>query len=229
MSLRTLVKKAVMPFMRGRWVDIRPNDYVIVSYPRSGNTMLRYALAYILAQGKSASYKQADIFVPDIYIASNYQLSRIPAPRYVKSHECFQPHYRKVLYLVRNPRDVAISYYNYKHIRGEIDKAMSFEEFLNNFLDGGVDRFGAWPDHVASWLSVERTEADFKLVQYEHLLADKKTVLRDICEFLNIAVTDDVLDKTVDVTDVQKMHQQWQKENGNKKAVDDFSRACHQL
>jgi hypothetical protein len=203
--VRRILKKMVSPFFQGRLVDIRPSDYMIVSYPRSGNTMLRYALAHILSKEEAVNYKTVRALIPDIYETFNYQLRKMPSPRYLKSHECFKPYYCKVLYLVRHPRDVASSYYHYKRVRNEIDAHLSFEEFYEKFLEGGIDRYGSWPDHVASWIGARGESKDFKIVKYEDLMTHKKENLREICDFLNIPVTEDTLDKVVVATSMENM------------------------
>ena len=74
--------------------------------------------------------------------------------RLIKSHEPYSgPQkrvYRKAIYLIRDGRDVAVSYY-YTLIRRGLYEG-DFGPFLRLFLAGGVDGYGPWHEHVESWL-----------------------------------------------------------------------------
>ena len=75
--------------------------------------------------------------------------------RLIKSHEPYSgPQkrvYRKAIYLIRDGRDVAVSYY-YTLIRRGLYEG-DFGPFLRLFLGGGVDGYGPWHQHVESWLA----------------------------------------------------------------------------
>jgi hypothetical protein len=94
-------------------------DYYLVSYPRSGNTWLRAMIAELLYGKSGESIKDIQYYVPDIHVAtSKHRL--IPSPfRVFKSHDrllndaYFTPNYKKVIYLIRDPRDVVISHFRY--------------------------------------------------------------------------------------------------------------------
>jgi len=43
------------------------------------------------------------------------------AARIIKSHEYFDPRSKKVIYIVRDPRDVALSYYDFSRKYRQID------------------------------------------------------------------------------------------------------------
>jgi sulfotransferase family protein len=51
--------------------------------------------------------------IPDEEAQSNRYLKRVHSPRVIKSHQYFDHRYPKVLYITRDPRDVAFSYYNF--------------------------------------------------------------------------------------------------------------------
>jgi hypothetical protein len=91
----------------------------------------------------------------------------------LKSHEFFDPRYRKVIYVVRDPRDVLVSYYfQYRRRNQHKTEVCSMEQYMNAFLSGELDAFGSWQDNVGSWVGARRGAADFLLVRYEDLSAD---------------------------------------------------------
>ena len=128
--------------------------------------------------------------------------------RLIKSHERPSwPHassYRKAVYLVRDGRDVSISYYHW-YLRSGLYGGR-FDGFLRLFLAGRLDGYGAWHEHVRSWLASAPARADaLLLVRYEDLLAKPTEELAGIARFLGLDVSSDraedaVRSSTVDMT-----------------------------
>jgi hypothetical protein len=45
----------------------------------------------------------------------------MPRPGIIKSHQYFDPRYKRVIYVVRDPRDVALSQFHFHRKRGLIE------------------------------------------------------------------------------------------------------------
>ncbi|MEZ5062909.1 MAG: sulfotransferase domain-containing protein [Solirubrobacterales bacterium] len=104
----------------------------------------------------------------------------------IKSHERFsrtggQGRHR-FIYLVRDGRDVAVSYFFFCRRHGTW--AGSFDDFLDAFLDGRLDGYGAWQDHVEGWLGTGADRSDHILLRYEDLHADASGELERCAAFL---------------------------------------------
>ena len=67
-----------------------------------------------------------EYIIPDIYKNTEKDLKVIKRPRVLKSHEYYDPRQKKLIYLVRDPRDVVISYYHCES-RGEAIFKMNAE------------------------------------------------------------------------------------------------------
>ena len=75
----------------------------------------------------------------------------LPRPRVLKSHESFQPHYPSVIYIVRDPRDVAVSYYHHAMKWGNVTTIIRWKtSFRDSFArkmiasgDRGLTTFSA--------------------------------------------------------------------------------------
>ena len=96
-----------------RSVTVRRNDVFLVSYPRSGNTWLRFIISNLVEPLAPVDFITLEHRAPDIHINSDRAMQRLRDPRFLKSHEYFDPRYRRVLYVVRDPRDIVPSYYRY--------------------------------------------------------------------------------------------------------------------
>ena len=86
-----------------RDLTVLPTDVFLVSYPRSGNTWLRFLLANAL-RPEQATFTTVGEVVPDIYDETDRELLRRPSPRILKSHEPFDPRYPRVVTRSRSLR-----------------------------------------------------------------------------------------------------------------------------
>ena len=105
----------------GRALQIFPDDVFLVSFPKSGNTWTRFLIANLAHPEQPASFANLYELVPDPEGTPKRIFDRIPRPRIIKSHECFDPRYPRVIYIVRDPRDVALSQYHYHRKCRKID------------------------------------------------------------------------------------------------------------
>ena len=106
---------------------------------------------------------------------SSRYLKRIPRPRIIKSHEYFDPRYKKVIYIVRDPRDVALSYYDFcAEISADRRPVSRSRRFVSDFVGGRLSSvdWGTWGENVASWFYTRSGRPNFLLLRYEDMLAD---------------------------------------------------------
>lgn len=193
-------------FKVGRRLSVRQDDVFIVSYPKSGNTWTRFLIANLLC-GEGASFSNIETLVPDIYGHSDKRLLALPSPRYFKSHESFDPRYKKVILIVRDPRDVAVSYFHYLKKFRLVSDDMDIEHFVVPFIRGKFDDFGSWGENVGSWLGARGGDESLLILRYEDMLADAKGALVTIAKFIGLAVDDDKLDMAVKNSSFESMRE----------------------
>ena len=67
----------------------------------------------------------------------------MPRPRVIRDHGPFNPQYKNVIYIVRDPRDVVTSAYNFFVLRSTIlDESYPLTTFVNEFVTRG--KIGSW-------------------------------------------------------------------------------------
>src|ERR1700746_1173160 len=138
----------------GRNFPVFPDDTFLVSFPRSGNTWTRFLVCNLLDPDHPVEFADLESRIPELYDTTARKLRAFPRPRIIKSHESFDPRYRKIIYIVRDPRDVAISYYEFQLKRRVVSEDCRLEEFVPRFMESEFEpKTGCWGDHVLSWLA----------------------------------------------------------------------------
>ncbi|RLV92443.1 hypothetical protein DV515_00013780 [Chloebia gouldiae] len=88
----------------------------------------------------------------------------------------------KVIYVARNPKDVAVSFYHFHHLAKFLPDPSSFDAFLTQFLEGTV-HYGSWFDHVKGWLG-QRHLLDILYITYEELHQNLRGTAQRLSNFL---------------------------------------------
>lgn len=168
--------------------------FVLSSFPRSGNTWVRFVLATALL-GERPSSSDLDRMLPDahkplatpddwiaspgVFLKSHFEPGTLAkylaklAPALPASHRLAGV---RVLHIIRNPFDVALSVMRYFEI---LDRDL--DRFFASFIDPNVVvpaqfakwGFGNWSINTLNWLNAAGTsDIPIEIVRYEDLVAD---------------------------------------------------------
>ncbi len=192
---------------------ILPDDIFLVSFPKSGNTWSRFLLANLVYPEQRVSFGNLYKLIPDPEDTSKRHFDRMPRPRVIKSHECFDPRYPRVIYIVRDPRDVVLSQYHYHRKVRQIEDNYPLEKFVARFLAGKTGVHGSWGENVTTWLVARRGRPDFLLLRYEDLLADTARELAKVASFLGIQANEERLSLAVQRSSADQMRKSEQEES----------------
>ena len=210
-QIRRVAEVAFDKKSAGRDVDVMPGDVFIVSYPKSGNTWTRFLLGNLIYTDEPTTFANVEDRLPSLYLYSNRKLRKLP--RILKSHDCFDPRYKRVIYIVRDPRDVLVSAYHFAIKRRVLPGNQPIEDFIPGLLNGTfrsgllVDpRWGSWYDNVASWLAMRRNRK-FLLLRYEDMLEDAERELTKVAEFLEIPLNPARLARAVKLSSAEHMRE----------------------
>lgn len=164
---------------------LRESDGLIACFPRSGSTWLRFMITEVLS-GESATFGLVTQAIPYM----GWQANALPLlennGRLIQTHELRRPLDLRALYLVRDPRDVALSYYRWQLRYGVFSG--TFEDFLPHFLRGTASPFAAWNEHVMFWQkSLQRNRDASLLVKYEDLRLNPEETLAQALAFFGFS------------------------------------------
>jgi peroxiredoxin len=188
MGLGSIISKLHFLLLKHFKFVPRPDDIFIATYPRSGTTWMQMILYQLTTDGKMDMAHIAEHcpwFERSMNSAQGFE--NRPSPRLFKTHLPFHQVPRgpgRYLYVARDGRDVAVSYYNlYRNYNGYKG---TFPEFFEQFMRGKVP-FGSWFKHVAGWWK-NRHGLNVLFLTYEELTRDLEGCIRRIIAFCHLEV-----------------------------------------
>ncbi|KAL9974595.1 hypothetical protein ACROYT_G011648 [Oculina patagonica] len=181
----------------------RPDDVFVVTFPKSGTTWVQEIVWQIFNDGQVNSTYHRER-VPFLERATNPgaehpDINTLPSPRIIKTHLLYHntpksanKHTKcKYIYVARNPKDVAVSYFTFltslKRFNGP------WEFYAKLFVEGNVT-WGPWNDHVLNWWKY-KDDPNVLYLKYEDLQKDLLSRVRMIANFLNKPLSDDLISR----------------------------------
>ena len=186
-------------------------DIVVASHPKSGTTWMQQIVSLVMNNGcpEKVRGKRLYLQVPwlegkeDPESETGYKLLGVrSSPRLMKTHvygKLVPPgmlQKAKIIYIVRNPKDVAVSYFH-MHRAHQLLPSVSWEEFfLELFLPGKL-QYGPWHQHVLYWWQISKSHPNVLFIHYEDMIRNLKQAVEKLAIFLNKQLNADAREKIV--------------------------------
>jgi hypothetical protein len=218
-------RKKIERWLRGReeFKKLQRSDWVLMSWGKSGRTWLRVMLsrAYQLKSGLDArelldfdNLKKLDPQLPAVFFTHNNYLRDYTGNAESMNHFVG----KRVVLLVRDPRDVAVSQFFQWQFRMRPNK-----KFINDYPPHGAD-IGVWDfvldkdaglprivDYFNGWARAIPEVKDVLVVRYEDMRKDPGMVLSNILAFTGTGVTQQQVQEAVEFAaydNMKKMEQE---------------------
>jgi hypothetical protein len=158
----------------------------IVTYPKCGTTWTQQIICLIHNNGIIEKSDTEYITNSFFEIQGKESLNISMKPRVIKTHMPFDlmPYNKSAKYLcvLRNPKDVCVSYYYHVKGRAHFQFSGDFHDFFNSWIRGKIP-YGDYFQHILSFWS-HRFDDNFTFLVYEHMKNNSKEAVLKIAEFL---------------------------------------------
>lgn len=191
--------------------SLRHDDAWVTSFPKAGNTWVRFLLCNLLSlselDGRTVDFPFLDTTMP----ALGYSDLRHPwpyqsIPRFIKTHQKYRAGLfsrpGRAVYVLRDPRDAMVSYFHFLRSSTVRPYDGEFKDFIRH------DVFGlrAYIKHYLSWQSHSTI-----VVRYDHLQQDAVAALRRILAACAISAREELIHLAVERSDFRQVRAVQQK------------------
>ena len=187
------------------------NQYFLVSFPKTGRTWLNYMLKQMVKQSNHP-LKNNENFIfnehdnSEIIIENGTRNNPLDVFKFTSRNR-----YRrgKVLFLVRDPRDVVVSHFH--QVTKRAKNPFVFNS-ISDFVKDDILGFKRIIQYYNLWFFQKDIPKDFLLIKYEDLLNQGVDTLSEINKFFNIDISKDKIEKIYSESSANKMRKK-EKEN----------------
>ena len=188
---------------------------ILAEYPRSGGTWTSYLLSYCLnlplVDLDSSTPKPSDPLRRELVSGKWQHFSHKDFIRIAKTHNLpsdinYLPQEKKIL-LLRDGRDVIISYFFYLNIHAQPQRKLSWKFYknLNFFLpwyknkQKGLDDF--IKNYVPQWCKyvLEHLDRADYIIRYEDLNCDAVATLNQLFADMKVSVSEEIIEHAVNL------------------------------
>lgn len=225
--------KAVERFMKNdlkkrleeiKYFDVRSDDILVCAYMKSGTHWLWEIVSMVI--NKTSEYDKNVKEIAMMEFRTPEELHALPSPRLLNLHMCFksipqQAIQKKIpiLHIMRNPKDVCVSYYHHYQALPSYEDVDNFSAFLPMFLgETGFYLFYPWYQYELEWEQFSRDSPDYPILNlyYEDLKQDLKLSVSKVAEFLNVDISEELVKQIADRCHIDNMRNATKANDKNK-------------
>ncbi len=187
-------------------------DVYVVSYRKSGRTWLRYLLGKIIEKKygipiEMKSFRYSDLSlefinlngnIPKIIFCHDEDNKDSPLNDLKFNKEAYKN--KKIVFLVREPKDVLTSHYLHKRNRN-----LTYDKSISEFIIDpkfGIDKLIAF---MNLWGDNRHIAEKFLLMRYEDMKKDTKSEIKKFLDFIGLGVEEGIIDWAIEESKFEKM------------------------
>ncbi|XP_030355732.1 sulfotransferase 6B1-like [Strigops habroptila] len=211
--------------------ETRSDDVILTGYPKTGTNWLGTILTEldsadakyteeeveerINAEKKLEIFPRLEFGDPGVF----ERMKKLPSRRIIQTH--LPPHLlppsmfqnkAKILLLLRNPKDTAVSYYHFYNNMPQLPSFASWDEYFAAFMQGKLT-WGSYFDHSVEWNKYIDHEK-IMMISYEELKEDQVLGMKKIAAFFGFSLCEEDFSRIAKKTTFQAMKEKSMETHG---------------
>ncbi|KAL5006666.1 hypothetical protein ScPMuIL_015472 [Solemya velum] len=212
MPHRTSPEDALKRLGQIKKINMKSDDILIINYMKSGTHWI-WEIVSMLVEGK-AEYNPNAKESRMLEIQKAEELEKMETPRILNTHYPYEllpenvgSSKCKIIYMLRNPKDVAVSLYHHLTKHDDFRYNGTWPNFLQLYLGDKLCVTKPWFRYVRDWEKVidEHPELNIHTCSYEDLKKDPVTTVENIAAYLGISVDKDLVNEVIDKCSFEKL------------------------
>ncbi|MBK7318165.1 sulfotransferase domain-containing protein [Candidatus Villigracilis affinis] len=191
----------------------KDDDVFVTTYPRSGTTWTEQMVHLLVNNGVQGEQRLTDA-VPWLETLPHRPNGMIEFLKTLPQRRLFTSHLpyplmpslgnttAKIVYVARNPKDVAIS--TYFHNQSKLGYEGTWEEHFQLFLTSDVG-CGPYFDHILPWWQASQHTKNILFLKYEDMKRDHAGCVARIASFLGLQADPQLIDTVVSLSSFKSM------------------------
>jgi hypothetical protein len=206
------ISQADMDLIEKEFV-VKDGDVFVTIYPRSGTTWTEQMVHLLVNNGVQGEQRLTDA-VPWLETLPHRPNGMIEFLKTLPQRRLFTSHLpyplmpslgnttAKIVYVARNPKDVAISTYFHNQSKGGYEG--TWEEHFQLFLTSDVG-CGPYFDHILPWWQASQHTKNILFLKYEDMKRDHAGTIAKIASFLDLQADPQLIDTVVSLSSFKSM------------------------
>ncbi|XP_075059704.1 sulfotransferase 6B1-like isoform X1 [Mixophyes fleayi] len=200
-------------------LEAREDDVLIVTYPKCGtNWSIKILHEMLLAAHNKEPTRDRGIleFGKPEKIEHMKQQS---SPRIMASHLMYDNIPKsffdktKILLILRNPKDTAVSYYHFTNNNPLLPTYSSWDLFFKDFISGNII-YGSYFDYTLGW-EKHIDDGNILVLKFEDMKMDFTSEVRKIADFYGLSLTAEQIKEVQNKTTFEIMKEKSSDSHGN--------------
>lgn len=204
--LRPLRENAEKRFTEIRDLECMKDDIILATYSKSGTHWI-WEVVCMLIKGNTEYTKEIKEFffleaIPDLDVVHN-----LPSPRPLNTHLPYRwlpkqltEKGGKIIHVIRNPKDVAVSLYHHLVAFGAMN--ISFNQFMETMfmIPNPACAMGSWYDYVKEFEQAAENDKHGAILTmfYESMKKNPIDETKRLAKFLNVEASDKLIEDIVE-------------------------------